>query len=177
MGGFSSKRLLAVLAAALLLLAVSVPQGCAQYTHIVISTQRIGDLHCSIYEDGTIEIVKYMGNDSVVAIPSGLGEYTVVGISTRAFYGCEEVEEVFLPSTITTLPAKLFDACPNLKAVYIPLTVKSIGKNLINDCPSFTTLRFAGTEAQWNSISKGSLLTENFALSTAEYEFEYKVGE
>ena len=165
--------LLLILAAALCL-GLS---GCAKYTHIVITSQRFGDFYCSVYEDETVEIVKYMGEEARVEVPAGINSRTVVDISTRAFENCDTVEEVFLPASLTTLPSKLFDGCDNLRAVYIPLTVKTIGKNLVSDCPAFTTVRYAGTEAQWNAVSKGNALTENYLIANAQMEFEYSVGD
>lgn len=169
------KKSAALLLAAVML--VTAFTGCAKYTHIVITTQQFGDFFCSVYEDDTVEIVKYMGQASSVEVPSGINGRTVVDISTRAFENCAGVEEVLLPSSLTKLPPKLFDSCPDLKTVYIPLSVKTIGKNLITNCPSFTTVQYAGTEAQWGGVSKGNMLTENFALSSAEMVYEYVPGE
>ena len=170
------KRALAIMLAVVCAFCACASIGCAKYTHIVITTQRLGDFYCSMYEDETVEIIKYMGDDRIVQVPSGINGRTVVGISTRAFVDEENVEEVYLPASITELPAKLFDNCAALRAVYIPATVTKIGKYFITDCPEFTTIRFGGNVTQWNKISKGSVLTENYALSAAEFEFEYVVG-
>ena len=170
------KRTVAALLAALAAISLCASlSGCAQHTHIVVSSQRVGDFYCSMYEDDTLEIIKYMGDDAIVQIPSFMADRSVVGISTRAFEGEENVEEVYLPSSMSTLPAKLFDNCPKLRSVYIPATVTSIGKLFITDCPEFTTIWFGGSEAQWNLISKGTVLTDNFTLSNAEVIFDYEV--
>ncbi len=160
--------ILAALAACMLPLA-----GCNKYTHIVISSQQIRDFYCSMYEDDTIEIIKYLGSDGKVLVPAGLKDRKVVGISTRAFLECESVTEVYLPATLTSLPAKLFDSCPNLKAIYIPLSVTSIGKNLVSDCPQFEKILYAGTEAQWNAVSRGNELIDNYAISNAEIVYGF----
>ena len=170
------KRVFAALLAMITAVLFAVPLlGCARYTHIVISTQRLGDFYCSMYEDETVEIIKYMGEERIVQVPSGINGRTVVGITTRAFVDEENIEEVYLPASITELPAKLFDNCASLRAVYIPATVTKIGKYFVNDCPNFTTVLYAGTEAQWYKISKGNVLTENYPLSVAEIQFGYVV--
>ena len=163
-----------MLAGAMLALLLALPlSGCNKYTHIVISSQQLGDYYCSMYEDDTVEIIKYTGADGVVLVPAGLNGRRVVGISTRAFVDCENVTEVYLPATLASLPAKLFDNCPKLKLVYVPLSVKSIGKNLVSDCPEFEKVLYAGTEAQWNAVSKGNLLIDNYTLANSEVEFNF----
>gem|GEM_PF-3249939 len=173
------KRALTAMVAAGLVICIcaAVFTGCAQYTHIVIASQRLGDYYCSMYEDETIEIVRYLGEEARVEVPAGINGRTVVGISTRAFLDCPTAETVLLPASLEELPAKLFDNCAKLKAVYVPLSVKKIGYNLITDCPEFTTIYYAGTEEQWNAIPKGNVLTDNYTLSVAEYVFEYTPGE
>ena len=84
---------------------------------------------------------------------------------------------MYLPASISALPAKLFDNCTKLRAVYVPDDVTSIGKYFVTDCPEFTTVLYAGTEAQWNRISKGSVLTENYSLANAEIVYGYVVGD
>ena len=170
------KRFFALLLAAFaLIMPAAALCGCIQHTHIVIASDSLGDFYCSIYEDGTIEIVRYIGDETIVKIPSAMGDRRVVGISTRAFINEDKIEEVYLPASITELPAKLFDNCSKLKSVYIPATVGSIGKDFVTDCPEFTTVLFGGTEQQWDSVSKGNVIIDNFALSTAEYRYEYVV--
>lgn len=169
------KRIAAHIALILAVVLVLPLFGCAQHTHIVIASQSIGDFYCSMYEDETIEIIRYMGKDAVVQVPSHMNDRTVVGISTRAFVDNEYVEEVYLPSTITALPAKLFDNCVSLRAVYIPAAVKSIGSDFISDCPAFTTVMYGGSEAQWGAVSKGTVITENYSLALAEYEYDYVI--
>ncbi len=171
------KRAFSLLLAACALLAVLLDSGCARYTHIVIASQQVGDFYCSVYEDETLEIIKYTGEDEIVAIPARMGEYEVVGISTRAFNACKTVKEVYLPATMTSLPAKLFDDCPQLTAIYIPASIKSIGKNLVYNCPAFTTVRYAGTQKQWGAVSKGNVLTENYSIANAEMVYEFVVGD
>lgn len=171
------KRILAMLLAALTAILTAAFVGCAQHTHIVISTDSIGDFYCSFYEDGTLEVIKYIGEESVVRVPSFINDRKVVGISTWAFKDEATVTEVYLPASLKKLPAKLFDSCPNLKSIYIPASVSSIGNDLVTLCPSFTSVFFGGTEQQWNSIAKGTLLIDNFSLSQAEMHYEYVVAE
>ena len=169
------KRAFAVLlAAAMLTIMLALPlSGCNKYTHIVITSQRLGDYYCSLYEDETVEIIKYLGEEETVLVPAGLNGRTVVGISTRAFMECATIKEVYLPSTLSSLPAKLFDTCENLESVYVPLSVTAIGKNLVSDCPAFTKILYAGTEAQWGAVSKGNMLVDNYTIANAEIVFGF----
>ena len=166
--------MLAAAAAALMLLVFSC--GCVRHTHIVMESRRIGDYYCSVYEDGTVDITAYTGNASELKIPATLDGLSVVGFGTKTFDGFEQLTAVYIPPTVTALPAKLFNACPNLEKVYIPVSVKSIGQNVIFNCAKFTTVLYGGNAQQWDAIYVGSVpWTDNYDLINAEIVYDYVV--
>ena len=165
------------IASVLLIAAALLSGGCAKHTHIVIESRRVGDYYCSIYEDDTIEITSYKGDEEVLKIPKSIEGSDIVGFGLKTFDSCAGLRAVYIPATAKSLPAKLFNACPDLTTVYIPRSVSKIGKNLIYDCPAFTTVLYEGTEQEWNKINVGEVpWTDNYVLINAEVIFEYKTS-
>ncbi len=154
------------------LLAALLSCGCARNKHIVVRSVWEGDFCCSVYEDGTAEIIAYRGQEESLTIPEKIGKYKVVGFGPKAFDGAVGLRQAAVPDTVTKLPAKLFNGCPDLEAVYIPVSVKTIGKNLVYNCPNFTKVMYAGTEAEWKAVNVGSApWTDNYVLINAEIQY------
>mgnify|MGYP001069657087 CR=1 FL=1 len=70
--------------------------------------------------------------------------------------------ELVLPSYITKINQYAFYNCSGLMRVTIGNSVTSIGAYAFRGCTSLTSIKFNGTIAQWNAISKG-------------YDWRYKV--
>lgn len=85
-----------------------------------------------------------VANLSSLTVPSGV---TVIG--GFSFFMCTDVEEVFLPASLTTVEPSAFARCTNLKRV-----------------------RFGGTAAEWNKIVFGN---GNDNLTSAEKIFDASI--
>lgn len=172
-----SLKTIKILTAALLLTALLFGSfGCVRHTHIVMESRRIGDFFCSVYEDGTVDITAWSGTDEELRIPSKLDGLSVVGFGMKTFDSFEHLKAVYIPGTVTSLPAKLFNACPNLEKIYIPASVNSIGQNVIFNCPNLNTVLYGGTQAQWDEIYVGAVpWTDNYDLINSEIVYEYKM--
>lgn len=75
--------------------------------------QSLGDGTCTI-----VSIGKYSGEDLDIPERSPQGE-TVVGISSNAFDGCEELVSVNIPSTISEIGDDVFKGCSSLVAITV----------------------------------------------------------
>lgn len=74
--------------------------------------------------------------------PSGSGvTYTVTTIGRSAFYICEELTAVTIPTSVTTINDFAFCGA-GLTSVKIPGSVKTIGTNVFNECENLTTVQF-----------------------------------
>lgn len=166
----SAIKILFALTALIVLLAPL--SGCTRAKHIVVEAKWDGDLCYSIYDDDTVELIAYNGTEEILKIPDSFEGKTLIGFGTKTFENCHELREVYIPSTVTSLPAKLFSGCENLTTVFIPHSVRSIGKNVVFECPEFTTVLFGGTVAGWDAVNVGQIpWTDNYVLINAEVRY------
>lgn len=92
-----------------------------------------------IYEiDGVYSIlIKYVGLDSVISIPSEFEGCPLYVIAGSAFEGNERLTSVTIPDGVATLNQKVFYNCKNLKTINIPRTVNSVGEKTFAGTPFY----------------------------------------
>lgn len=97
-----------------------------------------GDFEYRLLEDGTAEITDYLGSATDLVIPSELDGYTVTSIGGRdeeisydnvtgtvdylhysAFYYCDSLISVSIPSCVTSIEDRPFDYCDNLSNITV----------------------------------------------------------
>ncbi len=79
-----------------------------------------GDYKYKVLDDGTVEIIKYIGSDSSksVEIPEKIDGKSVTGIGSFAFENCEALETVSIPVGVISIKENAFLGCANLSDVY-----------------------------------------------------------
>ena len=65
---------------------------------------------------------------------------SVTSIGSSAFYGCTGLTSVTIPNSVTSIGSIAFSGCSGLTSVTIPNSVTSIGVNAFNGCIGFTSL-------------------------------------
>lgn len=104
----------------------------------------------------------------------------ITHIGSFAFAGCFELKSIDIPDSVKTIGERAFVACSRLStvtigaesqlesigayafseckmtSVFLPSTVATISQNALNGCRDLEVINFAGSEAQWNDISKGT---------------------
>lgn len=81
---------------------------------------------------GTVNIpsqVAYEGNT-----------YSVTTIGYRAFFGCEDVTAVTIPTTVTKINSDAFRNCEGLTSLNLPTSVTSIGTSAFFGCRNVSSL-------------------------------------
>ncbi len=81
-----------------------------------------------ILDDGTAEITRYTGKDSVVVIPSEVDGIKVTALGGVSFKNCNPLYEVTIPYGVTHIYGNAFGNCMWLKKVTIPDTVVYLGE-------------------------------------------------
>ena len=92
------------------------------------------------YEEGTVEITGYTGNDTELVIPEQLDGYQVAGIGFAAFENCTNLERVELPSGLKSLKTRAFAGCTNLKSVKFPSGLESFETAAFSNCSSLSSI-------------------------------------
>lgn len=64
----------------------------------------------------------------------GSGTFGTIGQS--AFSGCQALDDVIMPDTITSINANAFDGCRRLKTLHLSTALTSIGSQAFNNCTS-----------------------------------------
>ena len=81
---------------------------------------------------------------------------TVTSIGYGSFYGCSALEDLSFPNSVTNIGYLAFFECTSLDSITIPVSVSCIGEAAFSNCTSLSEINYAGTVAQWNSITKES---------------------
>ena len=74
-------------------------------------------------------------------------------------YGFENyihMTSVVIPDSLIIIGSSAFSGCTSLERAVISNSVTNIGSFVFSGCTSLKEIKFTGTEAQWNSISKAS---------------------
>ena len=85
--------------------------------------------------DGT-QVIAYWGENSEVTIPEG-----VQSIGDRgAFWGCNSLTSLTLPSSLQSIGDGAFSGCSSLTSLTLPSSLQSIGYGAFDGCNSLTSL-------------------------------------
>ena len=79
----------------------------------------------------------YINNQEIkdLVIPN-----SVTSIGGSAFYGCSSLTSVTIPNSVTSIGAHAFNSCYSLTSVTIPNSVTSIGSSVFRNCSSLTSV-------------------------------------
>lgn len=115
-----------------------------------------------IQDDGSIIITKYIGNESVVEIPSTINGRRVTLIGFESFRACNSITSITIPSGIEYLGEYAFFDCVNLTSITIPNSVTYIGANAFSNCTSLTKISIPNsvTYIGYEAFSGCSKLTD-----------------
>lgn len=94
-----------------------------------------------VLEDGGAAITGYAEEPSGdLVIPGELDGYLVIGIGDRAFKGCDNINSVTIPGSISVIGRSAFYECKNLTTAIILDGVQSISGGAFSLCPQLTTV-------------------------------------
>ena len=102
-----------------------------------------------------------------VTIPNG-----VTHIGDYAFQFCESLTSVIIPNSVTGIGDHAFYGCSELKAIVIPDKVEQIGYGAFYRCYSLMSIKYRGTQEEWNAISKGTRWNYDTGSYTITYNYQ-----
>ncbi|MDE6111763.1 MAG: leucine-rich repeat domain-containing protein, partial [Eubacterium sp.] len=140
------------------------------------------DYEYEILDDGTVEITKYLGSDSIVSIPSAIDgkqvtsiggyafskrtdlthvtiKYGVKNIALYAFSDCTGLTNITLPDSVTSIGYMAFYDCENLASITLPNSITSISQH------AFTNTAYYNNQSNW---SDGVLYIGNYLIKADE---------
>lgn len=94
---------------------------------------------------------------------SRIYENIIIGSSENAKYSVEFAEGVEI------LGQDVMAGCQQLEAVYIPKSVTTIKKGCFSDCDNLKTIYYAGTKAEWKQIRIEREGNEDFRDASVKY--------
>ena len=95
---------------------------------------------------------------------------SVTAIDDEAFLNCTGLTDVVIGKGVTMIGEFAFQNCSNLKTVTIYNAVEEICRYAFNGCSKLTDVYYFGTEAEWNAITKATLLSKT-GLENATIHF------
>lgn len=76
-------------------------------------------------------------------------------ISAYSFSNCTNLTDISLGDDVQHIGDYAFSECTNLSNVLIGKNIKAIGNRAFYNCTNLETIKYNGTQTQWNDIVKG----------------------
>ncbi len=110
-----------------------------------------------VYEttNNSVSILKYIGLDNNIVIPTVIDGKNVTAIGDGAFRKCTSLTSIVIPEGVTTIGDDAFYKCTSLTSIVIPEGVTAIGSFVFDSCYSLTiyceaTAKPSGWSSIWN---------------------------
>lgn len=139
----------------------------------------VGDgLTYVIYDDNSVEIVKYEGKQTEITIPSEIDDYPVSRIAASAFENCYFIKEVNIWADVIIIGESAFKDCIGLKEITIPHSVSEIYDSTFEGCSNLEEANIwgdvtrVGVNAFKNCISLKEITIPSSCLLVDQSAFE-----
>ncbi|MBE6548368.1 MAG: leucine-rich repeat domain-containing protein [Ruminococcaceae bacterium] len=138
-------------------------RGCANLNKVAIPAH-ITDIPESAFEGCTsLEYVKIpvgvvsVGNNAFsgcAALKSVNIPNSVKNIGGYAFANCTGVNNISVGEGVTVLNPGVFSGLVNLQSITLTKAITAIRENAFYNCSYYTTVKFGGTKAEWDAVTK-----------------------
>jgi len=103
-----------------------------------------GDVQFYEYEvtSSSIKILKYLGNESSLIIPTSIDGINVISIGNNSFSNNETLNSIILGESIESIESNAFRSCINLKVVSLNDNLKKIDDFAFSGCINLENINF-----------------------------------
>lgn len=136
------------------------PSTCFEYTINNDNTVTINGMH----SDRNCDF-----NHENVIIPPYIESMPVISISASAFAGHEQIRNILLPATLTTIGDNAFNNVRNLISVVIQSRLTYVGKNAFANCNSLEEVYFDQDIASFSALGENIITGTNNAVVYGPY--------
>ncbi|MDE6023950.1 MAG: leucine-rich repeat domain-containing protein [Lachnospiraceae bacterium] len=168
-----TKKVICVIVSMLMVATLLTPLTCSE---AVKAAEKLTyqDWEYQELEDGTVEIVKYNGNEDELVIPKDIDGKRVTSIGYQAFMwcastsieiplgitsigdsafsGCSSLINIEIPSSVTNIAFTAFQGCSGLTTIEIPSGVTSIRSCTFLECSSLTSIIVGAESSKYSSV-------------------------
>lgn len=113
---------------------------------------------------GQLEIVKYIGKQKEVNIPSFVElnnqRYMITKIGNDAFCSCTFITSITIPNTIKSIGSQAFFCCSSLVSIKIPNSVTHIGGSPFSRCNSLISIIVERGNSKYDSRNNCNAIIE-----------------
>lgn len=123
------------------------------------STMAADNDYFYVYNDslgGYIPIVVDQYKTAYAQVLDGINNKQTVALVYTFEYCTELVSAPSIPTSVTSIGKRAFYSCQDMQNVIIGSNVNHIGDSAFENCSKLTEIVFEGTMEQWNAITKGS---------------------
>ena len=132
----SGKKILAIALVFCMVVVNGVWPAGKEKVHAAVS----GDYEYVDAGDGTVCITKYKGTDTEVTVPEQVDNKVVTRIGNEAFFSCQSLTKVTLPTGIISIEDGAFRSCTGLVQILLPAGLTSLGDGAFKDCTGLTEM-------------------------------------
>lgn len=93
----------------------------------------------------------------------------ITAIYQGSFQGCSSLKDIAIPEGVMSIEKRAFAQCRNLETIFIPTSVEELGPELFNNITRTVTIKYAGTEEQWNAIEKDADWNKGAGIISIRY--------
>lgn len=86
-----------------------------------------------------VQLGKYSGSDTAVAVPAMIGKKTVSALS-GTFFRCAQLQQIQLPDTLSEISKSAFGYCTQLTEITLPKKLKTLGSGAFENCTALTRI-------------------------------------
>ena len=119
--------------------------------------------------------VKEIGDQAFfkqIRIKSIIAKYALQRIGSQAFFDCVALKEVSLTGGVKEIASDAFWGCTALAEVTLPKEVALIEGDAFGGCENLKTIKFHGTEQDWNAIQRADDWADGVENIAVQVEFD-----